>query len=119
MDDMTNNEMNIAKWRTTGKTILCQKDPGRGIALDNYRPISCLPLMCKLMTGMITNIVNEYLEMYNLLPEEQKGCRRNSRGTKDQLLIDKMVLNDCKKRHTNLVMAWIDYKKAYDMIPHS
>ena len=30
-----------------------------------------------------------------------------------------MVLNDCQKRHTNLRMAWNDYKKAYDMIPHS
>ena len=30
-----------------------------------------------------------------------------------------MVLNDCKKRHTNLGMVWIDYKKDYDMIPHS
>ena len=30
-----------------------------------------------------------------------------------------MVLRDCKKRHTNLAMAWIDYKKAYDMVPHS
>ena len=30
-----------------------------------------------------------------------------------------MVLRDCKKRHTNLAMAWIDYKKAYNMVPHS
>ena len=30
-----------------------------------------------------------------------------------------MVLNDCKKRHTKLEMAWIDYKKAYDMTAHS
>ena len=30
-----------------------------------------------------------------------------------------MVLRDCKKRHTNLAMAWIDYKKAYEMVPHS
>ena len=29
-----------------------------------------------------------------------------------------MVLNDCKKRHTNLGMVWIDCKKDYDMIPH-
>ena len=41
------------------------------------------------MTGIIANSVYEYLEMYNLLPVEQKRCRRNGRGTKDQLLIDK------------------------------
>ena len=116
---MINNEMNIPKWMKTGKTILCQKDPGKGNAVDNYRPFSGLPLLWKLMTGIIANSVYEYLEMYNLLPVEQKGCRRSSRGTKGQLLLNKMVLNDCKKRHTNLGMAWIDYKKAYDMIPHS
>ena len=34
-------------------------------------------------------------------------------------MIDKTVLKDCKKRHTNLSMAWIDYRKAYDLVPHS
>ena len=29
------------------------------------------------------------------------------------------MLRDCKRRHTNLAIAWIDYKKAYDMVPHS
>ena len=118
MDDMINNGMDTAKWKTTGKMILCQKDPVRGNAVDNFRPISCLPLMWKLITGIIPNSVYEYLEMYKLLPVKQKRCRRNSRGTKDQLLIDEMVLNDCKKKHTNLGKAWIDYKKAYDVIPH-
>ena len=71
------------------------------------------------MTGIIANSVYKYLEVYNLIPVEQKGCRRNVRETKYQLLIDKMVMNDCKKRHTNLGIAWTDYKKTYDMIPHS
>ena len=30
-----------------------------------------------------------------------------------------MVIRNCKRRKTNLAMAWIDYKKAYDMVPHS
>ena len=68
---------------------------------------------------MIANSVCEYLEMYNLLPVEQKGCRRNSRRTKDQHLIDQMVPNDYKKRYINLGIASIGYKKTYDMIPHS
>ena len=45
MDDMISNAMDIPKWITTGKTILCQKDPGKGIIVDDYRPISCLLLM--------------------------------------------------------------------------
>ena len=75
--------------------------------------------MWKLMTGILSNVLYDFLEDTGKLPNEQKGCRRKSRGTKGQLLIDRTVLNDCRKRHTNLGMAWIDYKKAYDMVPHS
>ena len=75
--------------------------------------------MWKLLTGVIAEEMYNYLEREKILPEEQKGCKRGSRGTKDQLLIDKTVLKDCKKRHTNLSMAWIDYRKAYDLVPHS
>ena len=49
----------------------------------------------------------------SLLPDEQKGCRRGGRGTKDQLLIDKMIMKNCKRRQIGLGMAWVDYKKAY------
>ena len=58
-----------------------------------------------------------YLEVENLLPNDPNGCKRKSRGTKDQLLVDKKVLNDCRKRHTNIAMVWIDYKKANDFVP--
>ncbi|XP_063603288.1 uncharacterized protein LOC134778932 [Penaeus indicus] len=75
--------------------------------------------MWKLLTGMIAEEMYGFLEREKILPDEQKGCRKGSRGTKDQLLIDKTVLKDCKRRKTNLAMAWIDYKKAYEMVPHS
>ena len=68
---------------------------------------------------MIAEEIYNYLERKKILSEEQKGCKRGSRGTKDQLSIDKTVLKDYKKRHTNLSMAWIDYRKAYDLVPHS
>ena len=53
-----------------------------------------------------------------MLPEEQKGCREGSRGTNDLLYIDRAVIKEVKSRNKNLAMAWIDYKKAYDMLPH-
>ena len=60
------------------------------------------------MKGVIAEAMYKHLE--GILHEEQMGCRRRSRGTKDQLLIDKAILKDCKRRHTNLAMAWIDYR---------
>ena len=112
-------EYDLPEWMTHGRTVLCQKDPRKGNTADNYRPITCFLLMWKLLTGVIAKEMYNYLEREKILPEEQKGCRKESRGTKDQLLIDKTVLKDCRKRHTNLSMAWVDYRKAYDLVPHS
>ena len=75
--------------------------------------------MWKLLTGIISDKLYEFLDTESVLPDEQKGCRKGSQGTSDQLFIDKMVLREAKSRKKNLVMGWIDYKKAYDMIPHS
>ena len=41
-----------------------------------------------------------------------------SYGCKDQLLINKAILEEAKKKRKNLSTAWIDYKKAFDSIPH-
>ena len=71
------------------------------------------------MTGIISEHLYRFLEKEKILPEEQKGCKRNSRGIKDQLLLDKAGLRDCKRGSTNLAMTWIDCRKSYDMIPHS
>ncbi|XP_068689739.1 uncharacterized protein [Montipora foliosa] len=75
--------------------------------------------MWKLLTGVLGEKVYHHLERNGLLTDEQMGCRKGSRGTKDQLLLDKAILKNCRRRLKNLSMAWIDYKKAYDMVPHS
>ena len=33
-------------------------------------------------------------------------------------MINKMILENCKKRKQSLSYAWIDYKKAFDSIPY-
>ena len=69
-------------------------------------------------TSIITERVYKHLDENDLLPKEQKGCRRGSYGCKDQLLINKAIIEDAKKRKKNLSTAWIDYKKAFDSVPH-
>ena len=109
----------MPSWFTRGRTSLLQKDTSKGIVASNYRPITCLPLMWKLLTGVIADQIYAHLDQEKLLPEEQKGCRKGSRGTNDLLYIDRAVIKEVKSRNKNLAMAWIDYKKAYDMVPHS
>ncbi|XP_014778780.1 uncharacterized protein LOC106875234 [Octopus bimaculoides] len=119
MDEILSSDIQVPAWMTKGTTVLCQKNPSKGNAFGNFRSKSCLPLVWKLMTGILSNSIYKYLDENDLLPVERKVCRCKSRGTKDQLLIDKTTRADCKKRHNNLAIAWVDYKKAYGMVPHS
>ena len=72
-----------------------------------------------MLTDIVADEINNHLEENDLLPEEQKGCRRNSRGTRDQLLIAKAVIKNCRRRKVELSMVWIDHRKASDAVPHS
>ena len=94
--------------------------------MDNYHSISCLPVMWKVLTGIIS--VYSFSEEEKIFLGEQNGCKRNSRGTgckrnsrrtKDELLSDKAVLRDSKRRITHIAKAWINYRMVYNMIPHS
>ena len=76
MDNIISNKEDIPKWMTLGKTILHQKDTSKGNAVDNYRPISCLPLMWKLMTGTIAESIYNFLDVNDKLPVQQKECRK-------------------------------------------
>ena len=55
LDELLNSRAEIPSWMNTGKTILCQKYPERGNVVDKYQTLTCLPLMSKLLTGMIFN----------------------------------------------------------------
>ena len=106
-------------WMTTGRTVLIQKDRSKGRAAGNYRPITCLPIIWKLLTAMMAGEIYRHLQDNDLIGKEQKGCRAEYKGTKDHLLLDKVILKDCKQRKNGLAMGWIDYQKAYDLVSHS
>ena len=89
-------EPNITpQWLTTGRTTLVAKkketqDP------SNYRPITCLPIIYKINTSVITSRITHHIETNNIIPPEQKGNSTNTFGTIDQLLINKMIQEDAE-----------------------
>ena len=103
--------LSIPRWLVKSRTVIIQKDPAKGNAVGNYWPIAWLNLLWKLKTGIIADKLYQHLENENLLLEEQKGCGYASRGTKDQLLLDKAVIRNCKRRKTNLNITWVDFGK--------
>ena len=104
---------------TKGRTTLIQKDPWKWTAPNNYRPITCLPMMWKIQAAQIREEIYFSLTSCGLFPDEQKGCSKESRGTGELLYLDQHILNKSKTRCQNLPMAWIDYKKSYDIVPQS
>ena len=61
----------VPDWMTTGRTLLCLKDPKQGCLVSNFRPITCLPLMWKLLTGVLAEELYHPLDENQLLPVEQ------------------------------------------------
>lgn len=103
---------------TEGKTFIKPKNNETNNPA-NYRPITCLPTLYKIITSVITNSIYDHLIEQNILTDEQKGCRKNSRGCKEQLIMDSVVLQQAFKEHRNLHTCFVDYKKAFDSVPHS
>ena len=104
-------------WLTTGQTtLIAKKEPTRNPS--NYRPITCLPVMYKILSSIVTSRMSHHINTSKIIPNEQKGNASNTYGTIDQLIINKMVMDNVKLKQRNISTAWIDYKKAFDSVPH-
>lgn len=84
-----------------------------------YRPITCLPTIYKILTGIITKHLWKHVSKYNILARQQNGCRKDAQGCKEILSIDHLITTLARKKMRNISVAWIDYKKAFDSVPHS
>ena len=110
-------EAHVSEWMTKGRNTLIQKDPREGTTLNNYRPITCLFMIWKILTAQMREEIYFLLTSRGLFTEEQKKCYKGSRDTGELLYFDQHIFNESKKRRKNLVMARIDNKRASDMVP--
>ena len=91
---------------------LWSKRPHIGTAPNNYWAITCLPMMWKILTAQIKEEIYNSLISRGIFPDEQKGCRKRTKGTGELLCIDQHILNESETRRMNLERAWIDCKKG-------
>ena len=84
----------------------------------NYRPISLLPLLSKIIERIIHNQTQEFLDKNNILYKYQSGFRKHhSTDTCLSYLTDKVKIGLEEGLLTGMVL--IDLQKAFDTIDHS
>ncbi len=110
------NSETLAHWLVRGKTVLIPKDGCTG-RTDQFRPIACLNTSYKLLTGALAATLTEYVIGSGILPAEQKALRKGARGCLVVLTIDAAVTEEARKDKRDLSVAWVDYRKAYDLVP--
>ena len=87
-------------------------DPG------NYRPVSVLNVLSKILERAVCSQMNEYLDKRNILFENQSGFR--GKYSTDTCLADLTDYVKGEMADGKLVgMVCIDLKKAFDTVDHS
>ena len=83
----------------------------------NWRPISIIPLIGKIMEKLCNSLLNRHLELQHLLCDEQYGFR-SKRSTSIAIFnYLKNIINDINNRKIVGAM-YMDFSKAFDSINH-
>lgn len=83
----------------------------------NYRPISILPVLDKIMEEVMANRLQDYIAKYKIVNKNQYGFLKNRNV--NQLLREfaNTINTNLNKNHHSLVI-FIDFKKAFDTLCH-
>ena len=104
------NELKIAK-------VLPLFKSGNAMLINNYRPISILPVFSKVLEKLMYNRLMSFINKHNILYKYQFGFRKNY-GTNLALIcvLDK-VLNALEKGDI-VLGVFLDFSKAFDTVDH-
>ena len=87
------------------------KRPQKRSCPNNFRPITFLSMMWKVLTALIREWIYYSQIFRKLFSKEQKRCWRGTKGKEDLLYIDQHILKESKLRRKNIAIAEIDKKK--------
>ena len=117
MWEVMDERVSMPDWMVRGKTVLIPKEGCTGKA-DQYRPIACLNTSYKLLTGALANMLTEHVSKFGIMPAEQKALSKETRGCLAALTVDGAIAEEAKRDKRSLSVAWVDYRKAFDLVPH-
>ena len=85
--------------------------------LTNYRPISCLPILSKIIEKIVANSLSNFLTENNLINEHQYGFQAN-KSTVHPLLHVVNFISNAFNNDEIAVAIFLDLSKAFDLVDH-
>ena len=85
---------------------------------DNYRPISLLPVISKVLEKLVYNKVVEHLDENNIVYHRQYGFRRRHSTSDASLNLVGDILRSYESNHMVLAI-FVDLRKVFDTVSHS
>ena len=68
------------------------------------------------MERMVCNHLTWFLEIQNILVEEQAGFRKHQ-STSQQVTLLSQEIKDCLDKKQTVLAVYVDFKGAYDSVP--
>ena len=85
--------------------------------VGNYRPISLLPIISKVLEKIVANQLMAFLEYHKLLSNTQHGFRANLSTETALMKINERVYDNIDKQEISLLLL-LDLSKAFDSVSH-
>lgn len=104
-----------SQWKKAMVTPIYKADDPR--TPGNYRPISVLPLMSKLLEKSVHIQLTDYLNKNNLLNKNQFGFRQGYSTHKSIGTLLSDIYKNINNKHFTKI-CYIDLKKAFDTVSH-
>ncbi|CAI2738740.1 unnamed protein product [Dicrocoelium dendriticum] len=83
----------------------------------NYRPVTLLPVLAKVMEAVVAEALMDYLEKCNILVVEQHGFRQH-RSCTTNLLIARGSWTEVADDGVGVDVIYLDFSKAFDRLDH-
>ncbi len=99
------------------KVIPVYKSKGDAKLFTNYRPISLLPVLSKLLEKVVHKRLYSYLVKHQILYESQYGFRESHSTTNATSELTSHILENFDKKKMTL-SVFLDLSKAFDTIDH-
>ena len=86
--------------------------------LNNYRGITLLSVIEKLLVGMLNERLTIFVENFKIVNENKAGFRKGYRTTDHIFTLFSVIDHTINVKKKPLYVCFIDFKKAFDKASH-